>query len=269
MSVFSHKLAKLMLEYNLDDEKLGKRLGVNRTTIARWRTGVRSPAMKKLPDIADIFGVSPDFFIIETAGEGGAVATPEVFLAEKEQVLLNSFNRLSPLNQDSVISFTEQRLEEQISITADAHDEKEYWDDLKTSRLPIYTNLQLAAGNENWDAELLPPELWEIPTKLLRTGAAFGARISGESMSPEYPDGAYALIRPETDWSVTQGNVCAVWEDGEAYIKLVDDGYLVSLNKVKDKTGKRVFPDRKLRECSDTRLVGIVTGVFDQNNYIF
>lgn len=63
MSVFSDKLNKLMEQRDMSNDELGDLVNVNRTTIARWRSGLRSPKMEKLPEIASVFNVDPRIFV--------------------------------------------------------------------------------------------------------------------------------------------------------------------------------------------------------------
>ena len=65
MSVFSEELNKLLIRFDMSNEELGEKVGVNRTTISRWRSGERSPKIEKLPEIARIFNVDPRIFVGE------------------------------------------------------------------------------------------------------------------------------------------------------------------------------------------------------------
>lgn len=52
---------KLIREQNnLTQEKLASRLGVDRSTVAKWETGEALPRAGKLPELARILGCSVD-----------------------------------------------------------------------------------------------------------------------------------------------------------------------------------------------------------------
>lgn len=65
MSIFSTELDKLMNAFDMSNEKLGELVGVNRTTVSRWRSGERSPKLEKLPEIASVFNVDTRVFVGE------------------------------------------------------------------------------------------------------------------------------------------------------------------------------------------------------------
>ena len=44
----------------LTQEELGKKIGVNRSTVAMWETGEAMPRADKLPELAKILGCSID-----------------------------------------------------------------------------------------------------------------------------------------------------------------------------------------------------------------
>lgn len=97
MSIFSDKLTILMKQHDMNDDTLGELVGVNRTTVSRWRTGERSPKMDKLPEIANVFKVDPRVFVGE--------------IPDKDISLI--FNQLDPSRKDKVYDFAEYQLDEQ------------------------------------------------------------------------------------------------------------------------------------------------------------
>lgn len=97
MSIFSNELSKLMKDRDMSDEELGKRVGVNRTTVSRWRSGERSPKMEKLPEIAAVFNVDPRTFV-------GEVKTSSI-----EEI----YNQLIPERQKKIFNYAKNELEEQ------------------------------------------------------------------------------------------------------------------------------------------------------------
>lgn len=114
MSIFSDKLTYLMKRDDMSDDRLGDLVGVNRTTVSRWRTGERSPKMEKLPEIASIFKVDPRIFVGEVP----------------DNDITNIYNQLTPNRKDNVYHFAEQQLEEQNKVVSfPTKDEKQTEDD--------------------------------------------------------------------------------------------------------------------------------------------
>jgi phage repressor protein C with HTH and peptisase S24 domain len=81
--------------------------------------------------------------------------------------------------------------------------------------------------------------------------AHFGVRISGDSMTPEYPHGHIAWVRRSVD--IEHGKVGVFMLDGSGYIKKMGHGELLSLNPD--------FEPIILREFDDIRFCGVVVGV--------
>lgn len=144
MSRFSDTLTDLLSKYGISDDKMGELVGVNRTTVTRWRTGDRSPKMEKLPEIAGVFHVDPRIFV-EPLNE--------------EHDILNIYSRLEKDRQAKVFSFAQEQLEDQ-----------------HTSKIKTFSNKQettqdhdfdtLAAHAINPDKEYSPEEVQFIKDHL-------------------------------------------------------------------------------------------------------
>ncbi|MGK9299725.1 helix-turn-helix transcriptional regulator, partial [Melissococcus plutonius] len=97
MSIFSENLSYLMKQKDISDEKLANLIGVNRTTITRWRLGERSPKMEKLSEIAQFFNVDPRIFVGETPMTD----------------ITTIYNQLNDKRQTKTYNYAEQQLNEQ------------------------------------------------------------------------------------------------------------------------------------------------------------
>lgn len=60
---FSERLNELMEDKNLSSLALSKILGVNDTTILKWRKGLINPTIDKLAVLCDYFGVTADYLL--------------------------------------------------------------------------------------------------------------------------------------------------------------------------------------------------------------
>lgn len=63
LKVFGQQLDRLMKENKITDTQLAKSLGVNRSSVNRWRNGVITPNLNTLPEIAKYFDVPTSTFI--------------------------------------------------------------------------------------------------------------------------------------------------------------------------------------------------------------
>lgn len=207
MSVFSDKLDQLMLQRDMSNEELGELVDVNRTTIARWRSGSRSPKMEKLPQIASVFNVDPRIFVGEY---------------ESPKSITTIYNQLNSDRQTKVYNYAQHELEEQNKII----DISEYQEN------DIYLQSLASAGTGILDldptyGEYVPYE-GEVPNHY---DLAF--KISGNSMVPTFEDGEIIFV--EKYPNPINGAIMVVQIDENAYIKKVylekDNLRLVSLNQ--------------------------------------
>lgn len=92
MDVFNVVFSKLADKANINDAEIARRLGVNRSTITRWRSGDQSPPLSKIPAIAALFDVHPCVFV------GGEQYAPQ----ETESRLIAKFRELDSLGKHTV-----------------------------------------------------------------------------------------------------------------------------------------------------------------------
>ena len=60
-----NRIRELRQEKQLSQEELARRLGVDRSSVARWETGSNNPRIEKLLALAKIFGCSLDELVRE------------------------------------------------------------------------------------------------------------------------------------------------------------------------------------------------------------
>lgn len=63
MHLFGDRLKELRINQNLSQEKLGKLLGVRRSSVSNWETNKATPTFNILTKIADYFNVSTDYLL--------------------------------------------------------------------------------------------------------------------------------------------------------------------------------------------------------------
>ncbi len=102
MSYFSQILAELMNKFDINDQKLADDLGVDRSTVSRWRKGERSPKLDALPKIANYFSVSPRDFVEDIPYTKSG----------QQSVQKELHKRVEGLNSNSYVAFDEQETDE-------------------------------------------------------------------------------------------------------------------------------------------------------------
>ncbi|WP_151505743.1 helix-turn-helix domain-containing protein, partial [Staphylococcus aureus] len=101
MSSFSSNLERLMNKRDMSDSELAELVDVNRTTVTRWRKGIRSPKLDKLPEIANVFGVKP-LDLIHDMDDSKII-----------EEIHNVSSQLTPPRQSNVLKYATNQLEEQ------------------------------------------------------------------------------------------------------------------------------------------------------------
>lgn len=193
MSVFSRELDKLMNAFDMSNEKLGELVGVNRTTVSRWRSGERSPKLEKLPEIAAVFNVDTRVFVGE----------------DKISSIETIYNQLEPQRQAKVYDFASYQLKEQ---------------NRKTS-IVVTIKGYVSAGTGEWLEETSEEVEFsgEVPEH------DFAVRVNGNSMLPLFEDGQVIFIKSTSD--VRDGQIIVCQVNNEAFVKKLSGNKLVSLNK--------------------------------------
>lgn len=196
MSVFSTELDKLMNAFDMSNEKLGELVGVNRTTVSRWRSGERSPKLEKLPEIASVFNVDTRVFVGE----------------DKISSIESIYNQLTPPRQAKVYDFASYQLKEQ-------------------NRKPTITIKicgYVSAGTGEWLEETSEEVEFsgDIPQH------DFAVRVNGDSMLPLFEDKQVIFVDGTSEARDGQIIVCRV--NSDAYVKKLSGNKLVSLNKEYD-----------------------------------
>lgn len=117
--------------------------------------------------------------------------------------------------------------------------------------LPYYPQ-SASAGNGNYLFES-SSEWRNVPKNSKTEEADFMLMISGNSMLPKFSDGDIVLVKKTP--SIFEGEIGIFYIDGNAFIKQMGNGELISLNPD--------YPNISLKNCNDVRCFGQVIGVLD------
>lgn len=199
MTSFSSNLERLMNKRDMSDSDLANLVDVNRTTVTRWRKGIRSPKLDKLPEIANIFGVEPLDLVSEN---------------NKNKVIeeINTtISQLTPPRQHNVLDFANKQLDEQNNEVSE-----------NDRNIITIKRMHAAAagvvGEELFD-DLIEEDV-EFYEDEMPKGADFCILVNGDSMEPMIKEGTYAFIKRETN--IKDGTIALVALDGTSFIKRVD-----------------------------------------------
>ncbi|OEL06865.1 hypothetical protein AST13_02170 [Staphylococcus xylosus] len=234
MTSFPENLSYLMDKHDINDSKLAELVDVNRTTVTRWRKGVRSPKIEKLPEIAEVFNVEPLDLIKEN----------------NDSEILSDINKkssqLSKPRQQIVLDTAENQLEEQ-------QNENDTSINSQKKKIAVKCIHAGAAGviGENLYDDLIEEDVYfyedEVPKDI-----DFCVLVNGDSMEPMMKNGSYAFIKKQEN--IKDGTIALILLDGAGFIKRVDisDDYikLISLNQK--------YEDITVSSFNDIRVIGKV-----------
>ncbi|MCS5222605.1 XRE family transcriptional regulator [Staphylococcus aureus] len=214
MSSFSSNLERLMNKRDMSDSELAELVDVNRTTVTRWRKGIRSPKLDKLPEIANVFGVKP-LDLIHEMDDSKVI-----------EEIHNISSQLTPPRQSNVLNYANSQLDEQNSKGDNVVDINSY----KQDKTPVNVNGCVSAGvGERLHDETLFTEMVKAPIP----PHDLALKVNGDSMEPMFKDGEIIFV--EKTHNIKNGQIGIFIIEEEAYVKKVfveDDRLtLVSLNK--------------------------------------
>lgn len=187
MSIFSNELDRLMKQSDMSNEALGELVGVNRTTVSRWRSGERSPKMAKLSEIANVFNVDARIFVGEMP----------------KSDITTIYNQLNEKRQAKVYNFASEQLAEQ--------KQKNVLDFPEKGKIPTIKNSASAANPTELvygDTVVEEEEFERVPSS-----ADFAVPIIGDSMEPVIRNGQFVFVKEQPD--VEDGEIAIVEIDGD------------------------------------------------------
>ncbi|WP_449126003.1 helix-turn-helix domain-containing protein [Staphylococcus chromogenes] len=233
MSSFSSNLERLMNKRDMSDSELAELVDVNRTTVTRWRKGIRSPKLDKLPEIANVFGVKPLDLIHE-------MDDPKII-----EEIHNVSSQLTPPRQQNVLNYAHGQLEEQNAKGDNIVD----FDSYKQEKIEVSVNGCVSAGvGERLHEETLFTATVKGPVP----SHDLALKVNGDSMEPMFKDGEIIFV--EKTHNIKNGQIGIFIIEEEAYLKkvLVEDDRLtlISLNKN--------YRDLHFYENQSVKLVGKV-----------
>ena len=219
---FASRLKEQRLKMGLTQATLAEALGVTKSAIGNYETGLNSPKAETLFKVFEVLQCDANYlFQDEMADIREETASPD-----EMAILVKKYRRLDPLSQKIVLSIIEMELNRTPSSDTEETPRK----DQASPENCIFLPLSEQPASAGTGVYLGPEAFHSIKvvknSKTLR--AAFCVRVSGDSMEPIYTDGDIVMVSKE---SVLQDDIALVTLDGCGYVKRMGDMYLVSENK--------------------------------------
>lgn len=213
--MFGDKLKEARLAKNLKQSELAQRLDVRNTTISNWEKGVSNPDVEIVSSICEILDVPASYFF-----EG--MASKEILsFSEKEHI--KKYRGLEECDKKLVNDIIER-----LSISRRIEHAKEFIMLQPPLLVPYYGHVA-SAGTGQYVFDDIPPEMIEIENEMDNMQVDFAIGVNGDSMEPTYHDGDTLLIKKQSDINI--GEIGIFMINGEAFVKELGDGVLISHNK--------------------------------------
>lgn len=191
------KLKQKREELGMKQSEVARLLDINRSSYFSWENGRAVPNKANLKKIAEILGVTEEFFY------------------EEEITML--YKQLNPTNQTKAMNYVKDLVDKQFNIIA-----------MPTFSYHVYESLSAGIGATVYDDKSFDTVYFDK-----ELAHDFASWISGDSMEPTYHNGSVALIR-EMGFDYDGAVYAVVW-NSQTFIKKVyreENGLrLVSINK--------------------------------------
>ena len=214
---FGEQLRKRREELGISRVELAGRLGISRSAVGNYETGVSAPKEEVLLRLFDALGVDPNYLYRDAYRAHGGIRSNE------EQALLEGYRRLSLAGRQTVHTM--------VRALEDLQQESERLQPRQDSRtIPLYAS-HAAAG---YAAPVFNEDYETIPvTGQVPRGAELAVRIQGDSMEPYIHDGGVVYVNHDP---LHNGDVGIFCVDGDMVCKQyyrdpLGMVYLFSLNR--------------------------------------
>ncbi len=210
---------------------LAKKVGIGKTAVANYESGLRSPKQDILFDLAKVFDISINEFFPETV--------------VKENNITSIYSKLELPRQQNVYNYAKDQLEQQ------NHPNVYNIEEAKEEHTVDVAGV-VSAGTGEWlDGQSSETVTIEGPIPRYD----FAVRVNGNSMEPTFSNGEILFVNNlETECSARNNQFVIAEVNGNAYVKKlfvsVDGVRLISLN--------RDYQDIAIHDYDDYRIIGIV-----------
>lgn len=190
------------------------------TTIqSMLNSGIQNAGVKKVMRICDILGLETDAladgYIKEKVVNSNSITVNELNYIKK-------YRALDEHGKDMVDTVLQKEYERRTEHA------KEFIMIQPPILVPYYGHIA-SAGTGQYVFDDIPPEMIEIENEMDNMHVDFAIGVNGDSMEPTYNDGDTLLIKKQSEICV--GEIGIFMINGEAYVKELGDGVLISHNK--------------------------------------
>ncbi len=218
---FKERLKEARLLNNMTQEQVADLIGVAKSTFTGYEKGNSEPNMLTVSKIMNVLKIDANFLWQDDTDFPMQVSYEEIKHIEK-------YRALDPPGQshvDSVLQWETERvqqIEQATSTVVEVADS-----DSQGRVLQYFHSVSAGAGEVLFDD--VYTERITVPDRPQYRRVAYAVKVSGHSMEPLYHDKDILLVEPTCEISVGEIGIFNV--NGQAYVKKLGEGKLISLNK--------------------------------------
>ena len=215
---FVEKIKSARKAKGLTQKQLAAKINAAHNSISDWENDKNKPDPDTIELLCGVLEITPNYLL---------AASPDDF-SPKDKLLVRRYNDLDSIGQshvDSVLQWETERvqqIEQAASTVVEVADS-----DSQGRVLQYFHSVSAGAGEVLFDD--VYTERITVPNKPQYHRVAYAVKVSGHSMEPLYHDKDILLVEPTCEISVGEIGIFNV--NGQAYVKKLGKGKLISLNK--------------------------------------
>ncbi|MCI9346254.1 MAG: helix-turn-helix transcriptional regulator [Lachnospiraceae bacterium] len=215
---FGEKIKSARKAKGLTQKQLAAKINAAHNSISDWENDKNKPDPDTIELLCGVLEITPNYLL---------AASPDDF-SPKDKLLVRRYNDLDSIGQshvDSVLQWETERvqqIEQAASTVVEVADS-----DSQGRVLQYFHSVSAGAGEVLFDD--VYTERITVPNKPQYHRVAYAVKVSGHSMEPLYHDKDILLVEPTCEISVGEIGIFNV--NGQAYVKKLGKGKLISLNK--------------------------------------
>ena len=215
---FGEKIKSARKAKGLTQKQLAAKINAAHNSISDWENDKNKPDPDTIELLCGVLEITPNYLL---------AASPDDF-SPKDKLLVRRYNDLDSIGQSQVDAVLQWETERVQQIERAASTVVEVADSDSQGRvLQYFHSVSAGAGEVLFDD--VYTERITVPNKPQYHRVAYAVKVSGHSMEPLYHDKDILLVEPTCEISVGEIGIFNV--NGQAYVKKLGKGKLISLNK--------------------------------------
>lgn len=215
---FGKKIKDARKAKGLTQKQLAAKINAAHNSISDWENDKNKPDPDTIELLCGVLNITPNYLLASTSEN----------FSPKDKLLVRRYNDLDPLGQSHVDAVLQWETERMKQIEQAASTVVEISDSNPQGRiLQYFHSVSAGAGEVIFDD--IYSERITVPDLPEYRRVAYAVKVSGHSMEPRYHDGDILLIEPACEVDVGEIGIFNV--NGQAFVKKLGEGKLISLNK--------------------------------------